>query len=75
MTVRELVSPTTRFASVRTREPSQSKEKELTAVLADLFEFLEEYGPTWYTEDEHNRVVSALSEVNSPIRHALEDEA
>ena len=66
MTVRELVSPTTRLASVRMREPSQSEKPR--AVLAELFELVEEYGPLWYTEDLHNRAVSALSKVDSPVR-------
>ena len=30
------------------------------AVLKELFLLLEEYGPHWYTEDHHNRVVAAL---------------
>ena len=29
-------------------------------VFAELFELLEEYGPTWYTEDCHRRAVAAL---------------
>ncbi len=31
------------------------------AVLKDLFELLEEYGPTWYTEELHIRARIALS--------------
>jgi len=30
------------------------------AILADLFELLEDYGPVWYTEEHHNRAVAAL---------------
>lgn len=29
-------------------------------VLKELFELLEEYGPTWYTEEHHKRAVAAL---------------
>lgn len=29
-------------------------------VLEELFELLEDYAPTWYTEDHHNRAVAAL---------------
>jgi hypothetical protein len=29
-------------------------------VLEDLFELLEDYGPSWYTEEHHNRAVAAL---------------
>ena len=29
-------------------------------VLRDLFNLLEQYAPTWYTEEHHNRAVAAL---------------
>ncbi len=29
-------------------------------VLEELFELLEDYAPTWYTEEHHNRAVAAL---------------
>ncbi len=29
-------------------------------VLAELFELLEEYAPSWYTEERHDRALSAL---------------
>ena len=29
-------------------------------VLEELFSLLEEYGPTWYTEEHHKRAVAAL---------------
>jgi len=31
-----------------------------TIVLEELFQLLEEYGPSWYTEEHHNRAVAAL---------------
>lgn len=31
-------------------------------VLRELFELLEDYGPSWYTEELHNRVTAALLE-------------
>ena len=31
-------------------------------VLLELFELLETYGPTWYREDHHNRIMDALME-------------
>jgi hypothetical protein len=31
-----------------------------TEVLAEIFELLEEYGPAWYTEEHHDRIVAAL---------------
>ena len=30
------------------------------AVLEELFKLLEDYAPTWYTEEHHNRAVAAL---------------
>jgi hypothetical protein len=29
-------------------------------VLEELFQLLEDYAPTWYTEEHHNRAVAAL---------------
>lgn len=29
-------------------------------VLVELFELLEEYAPSWYTEEHHDRALSAL---------------
>lgn len=29
-------------------------------VLEELFELLEDYGPSWYTEEHHNRAIAAL---------------
>ena len=29
-------------------------------VLQEMFELLEDYAPTWYTEEHHNRAVAAL---------------
>lgn len=45
---------------------SRSSEQPLPAdartVLKELFVLLEEYGPTWYTQDHHDRAVMALTE-------------
>ncbi len=30
------------------------------SILKDLFELLEEYAPTWYTKEHHDRAVAAL---------------
>jgi len=32
------------------------------SVLRELFELLEDYAPTWYTEEHHNRLAGALGE-------------
>jgi hypothetical protein len=34
--------------------------KDLRDVLEEVLELLEEYGPTWYSEELHRRIVSAL---------------
>jgi hypothetical protein len=35
-------------------------EAELIEALKMLFDLLEEYAPTWYTEEHHDRAASAL---------------
>jgi hypothetical protein len=37
-----------------------SRPNSPEAVLRDLASLLEEYGPTWYTEDHHRRIQAAL---------------
>jgi len=32
-------------------------------VLKELFELLEDYGPVWYTEENHDRAVAALAQI------------
>lgn len=29
-------------------------------VLEEVFHLLEDYAPTWYTEQQHNRIIAAL---------------
>ncbi|MGB8324473.1 MAG: hypothetical protein WCE52_16055 [Candidatus Acidiferrum sp.] len=41
-----------------TREPLPSVNPR--TVFVELFELLEEYGPSWYTEEQHNRAVAAM---------------
>jgi hypothetical protein len=48
--------PTNNFADFAgTRRASGPRE-----VLEEVFELLEDYGPIFYTEDLHNRIVAAL---------------
>ena len=44
------------------RNDSESHSSVPTAreVLEELFLLLEDYAPTWYTEQHHNRAVAAL---------------
>ena len=45
------------------REKSVTLRIELAGVaevLRELFNLLEQYAPTWYTEEHHNRAVAAL---------------
>jgi hypothetical protein len=37
------------------------------AVLAELFDLLEEYAPAWYTEEHHDRAVAALLAMEGPV--------
>jgi hypothetical protein len=40
----------------------EARGDALAMVVQELFTLLEDYAPTWYTEDHHNRVTSALRE-------------
>jgi hypothetical protein len=44
-----------RFVSLR-QSPAATPE----VMLEELFNLLESYGPTWYTEELHDRAVAAL---------------
>jgi hypothetical protein len=35
---------------------------EALAILRELFQLLEDYAPTWYSEELHNRAAAALGE-------------
>jgi hypothetical protein len=37
-----------------------TKLANCAAVLLEIFELLEAYAPTWYTEDHHRRATAAL---------------
>jgi hypothetical protein len=38
------------------------------SVLRDLFELLEDYAPSWYTEELHNRAAAALGDLVPQIQ-------
>jgi hypothetical protein len=40
----------------------QRKSAKPSAILRELFELLEDYAPSWYTEELHNRAAAALGE-------------
>jgi hypothetical protein len=42
--------------SLNSREQSANPEE----VFLELFGLLEEYGPSWYTEEQHNRALAAF---------------
>lgn len=46
------------------RRPSQ-QSTSTKEVLRELFTLLEEYAPTWYSENLHNRAVDALGNPDS----------
>lgn len=59
------------------REKSVALRIELAGVaegLRELFNLLEQYAPTWYTEEHHNRAVAALR-VLEESRRVGKDEA
>ena len=59
------------------REKSVALRIELAGVaevLRELFNLLEQYAPTWYTEEHHNRAMAALC-VLEESRRVGKDEA
>ena len=48
--------------STSTLETDAGERRVPTAreVLEELFVLLEDYGPTWYTQEHHNRAIAAL---------------
>jgi hypothetical protein len=55
MNVEQLSRTSTLEADVEERRVPAARE-----VLEELFELLEDYAPTWYTEEHHNRAMAAL---------------
>jgi len=55
----EAVEPKPGAGSVR--EFEQLWAGNPVAALEELFELLEEYAPTWYTEAHHNHAIAALT--------------
>ncbi len=50
-------------ANITKSRPSHFEQRESVNpmnVLEELVELIEEYGPSWYTEEHHNRAVAAL---------------
>jgi hypothetical protein len=50
---------TARCVSLDRNEPRPATPE---VVLQELLELLEDYGPTWYTEEIHNRAVAVLTQ-------------
>jgi prephenate dehydrogenase len=42
------------------RNHTQMESANPKEVLGELFDLLEEYAPTWYTDEHHDRALSAL---------------
>ena len=56
--------PHMRHTLASNAESADIKEKgppSARVVLREIFNLLEEYAPTWYTEAHHDRIVAALS--------------
>jgi hypothetical protein len=47
------------------RKQTSPPQASPVAVLKELFELLEDYGPAWYTEENHDRAVAALMPYSS----------
>jgi len=43
-------------------------------VLEELFQLLEDYAPTWYTEEHHNRAVAALAQSSGTKATQIEND-
>ncbi len=55
--------PTVEETNATTSTFGQGKQLQLVEpadMLAELFDLLEEYGPSWYTEEHHDRAIAAL---------------
>jgi hypothetical protein len=50
----------TNHLDVSRHRSQQSNSAGSNEVLREMFTLLEEYAPTWYSEDLHNRAVAAL---------------
>jgi len=48
------------LAGSHSKENSEVHSPTAREVLEELFLLLEDYAPTWYTEEHHNRAVAAL---------------
>ena len=48
------------LADSHSKENSEVHAPTAREVLEELFLLLEDYAPTWYTEEHHNRAVAAL---------------
>ena len=60
---------TNRAASKSLASAQEHSAVEVNAALRELFELLEDYAPTWYTEEHHNRAAAALGELMA--HHAI----
>jgi hypothetical protein len=49
-----------RIKNGKVSHSQQQRSVTAKAVLEELFELLEDYGPSWYTEEHHNRIIAAL---------------
>jgi hypothetical protein len=57
MNVDQLGRTSTSTLEAGAKERRVPTEREM---LEELFELLEDYAPTWYTEEHHNRALAAL---------------
>lgn len=61
MSARKLATSPAKSALLTSRELTVQETAQ--AILAELFELLEEYGPLWYTEDLHTRAARVVAQM------------
>ena len=49
------------FSTADNEPKTPSERTQLLQVLSELHDLLEDYSPTWYTEEHHRKVESALN--------------
>lgn len=48
------------FSTADNQQKTPSERARLIEVLSELQDLLEDYSPTWYTEEHHRKIQSAL---------------
>lgn len=70
---RTLGKTTSSYTSANNDQKTSLSRKHLLEILSELRDLLEDYSPTWYTEEHHRKLESVLeleknTESRSPLR-------